>query len=239
MKTPLPRLAAIAILTLGTVFAGVGDGRAQAVPPAHIAIVDYLLIQQQSLAMNDLKAQIEQRRQVYQEQINLQEQELRATDQELVRQKSILAADAFAQKRREFEARVAEVQRAVQARKRELDRAFDFGLKEFERQVISIIAELAGTGDRIKLPDHFSTSGIKRAHKTFGVIIIFNGHAFLHGRTNDNHVPGDGWCRVKTDFTAHQINLYFIALNNTDFKIKNAVAVNTETLNGNTGVGVK
>ena len=141
----LPRIALSAILALAIVFAGTDEGRAQVMPPAHIAIVDFLLIQQQSLAMNDLKAQIEQRRQVYQEQINLQEQELRAVDQELVRQQSILAADAFAQKRREFEAQVAEVQRGIQARKRELDQAFDFGVKAFEREVINIIAELSAT----------------------------------------------------------------------------------------------
>lgn len=143
MQIVFPRIAVSAFLVLGIVFTCIDEGRAQAVPPAHIAIVDYLLVQQQSLAINDLKAQIEQRRQVYQEKINLQEQELRAVDQELVRQQSILSADAFTQKRREFEARVAEVQRDVQARKRELDQAFDFGLKAFEREVINIIAELS------------------------------------------------------------------------------------------------
>ncbi len=153
MTMLLPRLAVSAILALGIVLACMGEGRTQAVPPAHIAIVDYLLIQQQSLAMNDLKAQIEQRRQTYQEQINLQEQELRAVDQELVRQQSILSADAFAQKRREFEAQVAEVQRGVQARKRELDQAFDSGLKDFEREVINIIAELSAIhGYNLVLP---------------------------------------------------------------------------------------
>ena len=145
MKRFIHRIAATAVLMVGVVFAGIGEGRAQAIPSTHIAIVDYLLIQQQSLAMNDLKAQIEQRRQTYQEEINQQEQKLQATNQELVRQQSILAADAFAQKRREFEAQVAEVQREVQARKRELDEAFDYGLKEFERAVITIIAELAAT----------------------------------------------------------------------------------------------
>jgi outer membrane protein len=143
MQMVLLRIAVSSVLALGVVFTGMNEGQAQAVPPAYIVVVDYLLIQQQSLAMNDLKVQIEQRREVYQERINLQEQELRAVDQELVRQQSILAADAFAQKRREFEAQVAEVQRGVQARKRELDQAFDFGLKEFEREVINIIAELS------------------------------------------------------------------------------------------------
>ena len=70
---------------------------------------------------------------------------MRAAEQELVRQQSILAADAFTQKRREFEAQLAEVQREVQARTRELDQAFDHGLKEFERAVIDIISELSAT----------------------------------------------------------------------------------------------
>ena len=52
--------------------------------------------------------------------------ELRANDQELVRQRSVLSAEAFSLKRREFEAKVAQVQREVQDRKRELDKAFEF-----------------------------------------------------------------------------------------------------------------
>ena len=43
MKTFAHRIAVFAILALGIVFVGGAEGRAQAVPPAHIAIVDYLL----------------------------------------------------------------------------------------------------------------------------------------------------------------------------------------------------
>ena len=64
-------------------------------------------------------------------------------NQELVRQRSILAANAFAQKRREFEAKVAEVQRVVQARKKDLDGAYEYGVKQIQGAVIDIIAELS------------------------------------------------------------------------------------------------
>ena len=70
MRTFVHRLTATAVLTLSIVFAGFGDGRAQGVPTAHIAIVDYIMVRQQSQAMIDLRAQIEQRRQAYQEHFN-------------------------------------------------------------------------------------------------------------------------------------------------------------------------
>lgn len=131
------------VLAAALVIAGLAPAAAQTLPDARIAIIDYQFIQQKSAAMIDINSQIERRRQIYQEEISLQEQELRAEDQELVRQRSILAADAFAQKRREFEARVAAVQRVVQARKKELDGAYEYGLKQIQGAVINIIAELS------------------------------------------------------------------------------------------------
>ena len=133
----------ICVLAAALVIAGLAPAAAQTMPDARIAIIDYQLIQQKSAALIDIKSQIERRRKIYQEEITLQEQELRAEDEELVRQRSILAADAFAQKRREFEARVAEVQRVVQARMKELDGAYEYGLKQIQGAVINIIAELS------------------------------------------------------------------------------------------------
>ena len=142
---------------------------AQALPESRIAIIDYQLIQKNSTAMVEIQKQIEQRRLIYQQEISKQEQELRASDQELVEQRrliyqqeiskqeqelrasdqelanqrSVLAADAFALKRREFEAKVAQVQRQVQDRKRELDRAFEYGMNQVQLVVKEIIADLA------------------------------------------------------------------------------------------------
>jgi Skp family chaperone for outer membrane proteins len=116
---------------------------AQALPESRIAIIDYQLIQKNSTAMVEIQKQIEQRRLIYQQEISKQEQELRASDQELANQRSVLAADAFALKRREFEAKVAQVQRQVQDRKRELDRAFEYGMNQVQLVVKEIIADLA------------------------------------------------------------------------------------------------
>ena len=133
------------IAAIALVFAAMGftEARTQALPESRIAIVDYQLIQKNSTAMVDIQKQIEDRRRRYQEEISQQEKALRANDQELVRQRSVLSAEGFALKRREFEAKVAQVQREVQDRKRELDRAFEYGMNQVQLVVNDIIAELS------------------------------------------------------------------------------------------------
>ncbi len=133
-------IAAMTIVLAATQLTQAG---AQALPESRIAIVDYQLIQKSSTAMVDMQKQIEERRVRYQEGISLQEKELRANDQELVRQRSVLSAEAFALKRREFEAKVGQVQRDVQDRKRELDQAFKFGRNQVQLVINDIIAELS------------------------------------------------------------------------------------------------
>lgn len=137
-KHPVIVVISLLFATLGFTVAG-----AQTLPESRIAIVDYPLIQKNSTAMVNIQSQIEKRRLLYQEEISQQEKELRANDQELLRQRSVLATEAFALKRREFEAKVAQVQRRVQERKRELDQAFEYGTKQVQLVINDIIAELS------------------------------------------------------------------------------------------------
>ncbi len=131
--------ALVAIFAVGTS----ADAYGQATPPAKIAILEFQRIMLESAAAIDIKVQVDQRRLAYQNEITKQEQVLRAAEQELARQATILAPDALAQKRREFEGRFAEVQTGMQARKRELDQAFAYGMKEVQRTLTIIIAVIA------------------------------------------------------------------------------------------------
>ena len=143
MKSPKIRLAMagalVAIFAVGTPANVYG----QATPTAKIVILEFQRIMRESAAANDIKAQVDQRRQVYQNEITKQEQELREAEKELSRQATILAPEALAQKRREFESRVAQLQTGMQARKRELDQAYAYGMKEVQRALTVIIAALA------------------------------------------------------------------------------------------------
>ena len=133
----------IAAILLVHAAMGFAEAEAQALPESRIAVVNYQLIQKKSTAMVDIQTQIETRRKLYQEEISQQEKGLRADDQDLVRQRTVLSAEAFALKRREFEAKVAQVQRQVQDRKRELDRAFEYGMNQVQLVINEIIVELS------------------------------------------------------------------------------------------------
>ncbi len=127
-----------AVVAATTTFAG-----AQEIPTAKIAVLDTQKILRNSSAAAGIRDQVKQQREIYQDEFARQERELRAAEEELTRQRTILSSEAFAQKRREFAARVAAVERGVETRKRELDQAYGTGIKPVERALAGIITELA------------------------------------------------------------------------------------------------
>jgi len=138
--TTLSRLFLIIVgITLGAAV----PAAAQQIPAATVAVVDFQRILREATAAVSIRDQIEKQRAIYQQQINTEEQDLRRANQELARQRTILSAEAFAQKRRDFESRVSDVQRRVQARKRELEEASALGLKEVEQALTVIVADLS------------------------------------------------------------------------------------------------
>ena len=143
MTLSIPPLFTAIFLVYAALGSAQAQAQAQALPESRIAVLNYQLIQKNSTAMVDIQTQIETRRKTYQEEISQQEKDLRADDQELVRQRTVLSAEVFALKRREFEAKVAQVQRQVQDRKRELDRAFEYGMNQVQLVINEIILELS------------------------------------------------------------------------------------------------
>jgi outer membrane protein len=116
---------------------------AQQLPPTVAAVIDYQRILRDATAARSIRDQIEARRQVYQEEITREEQRLQAADQEFAKQRSILAPEALAEKRREFEEEVVEVQRLVQERRRALDQASAAALDQVKRVLIEIVTGMA------------------------------------------------------------------------------------------------
>ena len=84
-------------------------------------------------------SQIETRRKAYQGEISKEEQRLHEADKEFAKQRSLLTPEAFAEKRQAFEEDVSEVQRLVQQRRRELDRAAEVALNEVKTALIEIV----------------------------------------------------------------------------------------------------
>jgi outer membrane protein len=119
------------------------DAAAQKLPPAVAAVIDYQRVLRDAAAARSIREQIEARRKTYQEEISKEEQRLHEIDKEFARQRSVLSPEDFAEKRREFEQDVAEVQRKVQERRRELDRLSAAALNEVKQALIAIVTSIA------------------------------------------------------------------------------------------------
>jgi Skp family chaperone for outer membrane proteins len=119
------------------------DAAAQKLPTTVAAVIDYQRILRDAAAARSIREQIEARRKAYQEEISKEEQRLHEADKEFAKQRSVLSAEAFAEKRREFEQDVAEVQRMVQERRRELDRMSAAALNEVKEALIEIVTSIA------------------------------------------------------------------------------------------------
>ena len=101
--------------------AAVPAGAQNKLPPTVAAVIDYQRILRDAKAARSIRDQVESRRKLYQDEIANEEQRLHEVDKELATQRSVLSAEAFAQKREAFEVEVAAVQRMAQERRRQLD----------------------------------------------------------------------------------------------------------------------
>ena len=112
-------------------------------PPASIAIIDSQFILNNSEAARGIRVQVELIRDVYAAEIIELEDGLRAQEAELTRQRAILAQDAFDERLRIFEGEVDRVQRLVESRNDQLDRAFSEAMGQVRDALLEVVDELA------------------------------------------------------------------------------------------------
>lgn len=110
---------------------------------ASVAVININVILRNGLAFNSIREQIGKYREVFQSEIQKEEEALRNANQELARQRALLSADAFAEKRREFEKKVADVQRLVQQRKMNLDMVQGEAMEKIQKVLNEIVTAMA------------------------------------------------------------------------------------------------
>lgn len=89
-------------------------------------------------------------RKAFQAQVSKQEQQLRQVEQELNRQRAILAPEAFAQKRRAFSEEARKAQNDVQQQRRDLDRAFNNTKNEILKNLV-IVAQAVAEAKKLNM----------------------------------------------------------------------------------------
>ena len=118
-------------------------GNVSTLQPGAIIVVDVQEIMRSAAAARSIQTQLDAQRATYQEDVNKKEADLRKLEQELTQQRLVLAEDAFNQRRRDFEAKVNDVQRDVQNRKRQLDQAFEDNMNKVRAALLDVIEQLA------------------------------------------------------------------------------------------------
>lgn len=133
----------VALLTLLGVFAGNGAVAQEASAGIKIAVVDINIILRDALAFKSIRRQIGEFRKTFQDEIKKEEEALRNANQELARQRTLLSAEAFADKRREFEQKVVAVQRLVRQRKQNLAKSQSDATGQIQKSLNEIVTAIA------------------------------------------------------------------------------------------------
>jgi outer membrane protein len=107
------------------------------------AVIDVQRVIRDSKATRSIRPQIEKLKEGYETGFKKQEEELRAANQDLTRQRAILSPEAYADRRREFQQRATGVQREVQEAKRLLDRALGNSMAKVHNTLRQITTEIA------------------------------------------------------------------------------------------------
>lgn len=146
-------LILVAALVLGA--AGlVAPLRAQEkLPPTIAAVIDYDKVRRDSKAGKSIRDQIEARRKAYQDQIDADGKRLLTQDQELQKQRSVLSAQAFQDKKQALDNQARQVQRDAQAKLQQLGDVSQVALRQLEQAFIQILNDLSNErGFNVVLP---------------------------------------------------------------------------------------
>ena len=108
-----------------------------------LGVLDVQAILREAAAVKDIRGQITKYGTDFEKEIEKERGDLRKANKELARQRTILAPETFAEKRREFEQKVVKVQRLVQKRQRELDKSRKIAMDTVNKAYIEIVDKLA------------------------------------------------------------------------------------------------
>lgn len=134
-------LVALAVSALpGVALAQAAGGK---VPPAIIAVIDSQRVNREAAALKNARQQLEQFRFSFQSEIAKEEEKLRAEEQEIARQRSVLSPEAFEQRRQAFQAKVIDLQKRIQERSQSLEKMLNGVREQVTVQVIEILKGLA------------------------------------------------------------------------------------------------
>jgi outer membrane protein len=108
-----------------------------------VAVVDLKVILQSSKAGASIREQINKKQAEYKKDLEAQQKKLSDAKDALARDRSVLSPDAYAEKRKAFEADLGKLQNSMRGKKNSLDKAFSTAMETLQAQTITIISDIA------------------------------------------------------------------------------------------------
>jgi Skp family chaperone for outer membrane proteins len=145
----LSHASALVGLSLALALVPVGASAEQAATGVSIkpvvGVIDLQAILAQSTAARKIASQREGYLNSYQAVVAEKEKELRAIDEKLAADRPNLDAKTFAERRGDFQEKVAAFQKQVEGQRRTLERAYNQAMNEVQATVIRLTQEIANT----------------------------------------------------------------------------------------------
>ena len=140
---PLTFVRAAAVVAVALTVALIAkDAVAQKPAPPIIIVVDLQKINREAAPTKSIRKQIGTYRDKYQKEFSDRDKTLRATNEQLQKQRPVLSPEAYTKKRRELEDYARSIQGHVQKIQRGLQRAQASSLSKVQERVIQIISKI-------------------------------------------------------------------------------------------------
>ena len=134
----------LVVSAAGTLIYEIPSARAaDAPPPVALGVIDLRGVVMESSAGASVMKQRDAFRNALKSSVAKEETSLREAGQELERSRTIVSAEAFAEKQRTLGMRIAETQRSVDIRRRSIDYSAGEGMEVIEKKVLEISAQIA------------------------------------------------------------------------------------------------
>jgi outer membrane protein len=132
---------ALALLGLSAPMPAFAQGKKT--PAASIAVVDLLAVERNSRVGKDIARQLQEYNRGLQNEVQRLQEQLRKEEDELKRQQAVLTPDAFSVKRKQFEDRLADLQRQMQTRQQGLQKVALTASAQVRQELVRIFEVLS------------------------------------------------------------------------------------------------
>jgi len=157
----LGRLALAAAVSVCLALAPALAQTAAGPPPAPVIVmVDMQQLVYNSKAGKGIQGQMDKQRQTFSKEVAQQEDDLQKARAELERQRATLAPDQFEAKGRQFQQRLQELDRSVQAKQKAWQAVYSEAMNKVEEGALQVVAEIAA--------EHQANMVIQKAAVIFG-----------------------------------------------------------------------